>query len=344
MSQSTRRISVNELAQVIGGTVHGDGALILSGISPLETARPNELSFLTKHRYRQQAAVTHAGCVIVASEDALPAKTVIVTPDPHLAYVKAMHFFFPEQRLHLGISPDTSIDGTVELGTNVSIGSKVVVGARSSIGSGTAILAGVVIGDDCRVGSNCVIHPGAILYPQTELGNRVIVHANAVLGVDGFGFYLANVKPVRVPQVGRVVIEDEVEIGPCVCVERATFDQTRIGARVKIGALTYVGHNVSIGNDTVIVGQTGVSGSVKIGSGCRIWGQVGIRGHIEIGDGARILARSAVFRSVPPGSVYGGEPAVPHLEWKRIVSSMKRLPNLIRTIGRNALAEQKERK
>ncbi len=321
-----------ELASIIGGNVNGDGTIILRGISAIDSAEPVHVSFLTKSHYIESAKKSRAGCIIAKSAELFPNRTVIVVPNPHLGYVKAMHYFHPEPEIKFEVSPQALVGKNVKLPQNIRIEMGAIISTGCEIGEKSAILSGAVLREECKIGVGCIIHSGVILYPGTQLGDRVIVHANAVLGNDGFGYYLGDTTPLKVPHVGRVVVEDDVEIGACTCIERATFDETRIGARTKIGDLVNIGHNVKIGPDTVIINQSLISGSVNIGSACRILGQVAIRGHLTIGDGALILAGSLVTRSVPKNGKVGGRPAMPHMQWKRVVACLNKLPKIMQNI------------
>ena len=328
------KIIVSELANILEGIHYGDGSLVIEGISTLDFATPNQVSFLTKksERYIELAKNTNAGCVLVSSEDILKKKNVIVVDNPHLSYIKCINLFHPDEEYIFRISKNANVSPTVKLSSSVLVEDGVVIEDNCIIGKHVKIFAGAIIKKGCVVGDNCIIHSGVVMYPKTNLGRRVVIHANAVIGNDGFGYYLGGDSPVKVPHIGCVVIEDDVEIGACACVERATLTETRIGANSKLGDLVNIGHNVRIGRDTIIINQTIISGSVIIGNSCRIWGQVFIRGHLTIGDGALILAGSLVTSAIHENGKFGGRPAVPHMQWKRLVASLNNLPKLVQKI------------
>jgi UDP-3-O-[3-hydroxymyristoyl] glucosamine N-acyltransferase len=222
----------------------------------------------------------------------------------------------------------TVIDPSAAVLDGARIGSGVAVGAR------TVILGGAAIGDDCRIGSDCTLHPNVTLYAGTIVGDRVILHAGAVLGSDGFGFAHDGTAPVKIPQVGNVVVEDDVEIGANSTVDRATFGSTIIGRGVKIDNLVQIGHNVVIGEGSVLVAQTGISGSTKLGRGVVIAGQSGAVGHISIGDGSKVGAKTAVTHDLAAGSFVVGHPAIEAGLWKRSAAAFARLPEILRRIRR----------
>lgn len=328
-------MTVGELAAMLGGICVGNDSLQLVGIAPLSAARPDEVSYLTRADYVAAALESAAGCVIVSDPSTLPNRTLIVVPNARLAYLGTIDIFNPPPAPpppHL--SSLAHIEPSAVLGVGVSVGPFATIGARTIIGDHSKIGAGTRIGSDCRVGTNCQIYSGAVLYDGSSLADRVIVHANAVIGSDGFGFYLGSDEPVRIPQVGKVVIESDVEIGPSSCIERATLTETYIGPRAKIGALVIVGHNTYVGQDTVIVAHSAIAGSVRIGRAARIWGKVGVRGHRTIGNNAKVLAASFVTSDVPDGTTVGGNPAVAHIQWKRGIVALSKLPAALRQLGR----------
>lgn len=324
--------TIADLAKYLNGYVIGDESFRVTGIATLETANNSNVSFLTKNRYLEVARKSEAGCIIVNSENKLDNKNLIVVSDSHLAYVKAMYYFYPEEKPSYRVSSNAHIDDQILLPKNVRIEDGVIIGRGCILGEGVVLHAGAIIKEYCKIGDGCVIHPGVVLYPRTQIGKRVVIHANAVLGSDGFGYYLGGKSPLKVPQVGQVIVGDDVEIGVCTCIERATLDKTIIGNRVKIGEHVVIGHNAIIGDDVVITGQSGISGSVEIERAARIWGRVFVRGHLTIGEGALVLANSFVTKSVPKDEVVGGAPAIPHFQWKRSVIAFAKLPELIRKI------------
>jgi UDP-3-O-[3-hydroxymyristoyl] glucosamine N-acyltransferase len=327
-------LTAAEVAEAVGGRLRGDGSRRLTGLAALDAAGPDELSFLAQAAYRRQAAASRAGCILVGAEEELPGHDVIACEDPYRAFALAMRAFHPEPARPAGVAPTASVSPEAELGEGVSVGPGAVVEAGARIGAGSAVLAGAVVGRGCRLGEDCVLHPNAVLYPGTELGDRVAVHANAVLGSDGFGYASGRDGHFKIVHAGRVVVEDDCEIGAGSCIDRAVMGETRIGAGTKIDNLVQVAHNVRIGAGSILVSQSGISGSSTLGRGCVVAGQSGVAGHLNLGDGARVGAKSAVYEDVPAGETVTGIPAIPHARWKRLAASLGRLPDLLRRMRR----------
>ena len=329
-----RLVTVAELAEAVGGTVRGDGRAALRGMAPLETASEGEASFLARADYRERAAGSAASCLIVSDADAasLAERTLIVVKDPYRAFAHAMRAFHPESSPAPGIHALASVHETATLGEDVHVGASAVVGAGSTVGARSVLLPGAVVGQDCAIGEDCVLHPGSVLYARTRLGRRVVVHARAVIGSDGFGYSSGPDGHVKIPHAGRVVVEDDVEIGAGTCIDRGAMGDTRIGAGTKIDNLVQVGHNVDVGEGCLLVAQSGISGSTSLGRFVVLAGQSGIAGHLTIGDGARIAAKSAVLQDVAAQETVGGIPAMPLASWKRAALLFGRLPDMWRRL------------
>lgn len=321
-------LTVSELAGKIGGQVKGDGSVRVSGIATLENAGPNDLSFLTKERYEEAAKATEAACVIVESADVIGNNACIIVPDAQLGYVKAMQLFAQERGEFDSSSEQPLIAESAVVDPRASVGPHTSIGARVTVGRDSKIGPNVTIGEDCKIGEDCDIHPGVVIYPKAELGNRVVIQANAVIGGPGFGYYIRQRPVLKIPQMGRVVIADDVEVGAGACIDRATLDTTYIGPRTKIDKLVYVGHNVRVEADVLIIGQSGIAGSATVKEGAELMGQVGIRGHTEVGPGARVLAKSFTFGDIEAGKTVGGIPAIQRSLWKAIIKSCMDLPDL----------------
>lgn len=327
-------IAASRLAEVVGGSLRGDEDPLLSGAAPLDAARGADVSFLARADYRAEAAGSQAGCIIVGGGEELPGRTVIVAPDPHRAFALALQHFHPPCRPEPGVDPASSVDPSAEVAPTAHVGPLARVGARARVGDRSVISPGAVVGPGCEIGTDVLLHPGVVLGEGTVLGDRVIVQANAVIGSDGFGFVSGDEGHLKVPHVGRVVVEDDVEIGACTCVDRAVCGETRIGAGTKIDNLVQVAHNVSIGPRTLLVSQAGIAGSTKLGAGCVVAGQSGIAGHLRLGPGARVGAKSAVYEDVGDGQTVTGIPAVPHGAWRRQAAVVKGLPDWSRRLRR----------
>ncbi|MCX6583728.1 MAG: UDP-3-O-(3-hydroxymyristoyl)glucosamine N-acyltransferase [Candidatus Aminicenantes bacterium] len=324
--------TVNDIAKHLGGSVQGNGDTILKGIMPLKTAGSDHLSFLYRRQYIKDVAISKAGAIIIGKDIKIEDRTLIILDSPREGYRKAMDLFYPDKKpTFLGVSPLAVIDTSAKISKSATIGIGVIIGSGAIIKDRAFVMAGAIIGEDCIIGEDSIIHYGAIIYPGVIIGKRVVIHANAVIGSDGFGFQRStDGKLLRIKQVGSVVIEDEVEIGACTCVDRATLTETLIGKGSKIDSLVLIGHNVEIGNDVLIIGQTGIAGSAQIGNNSNLYGQVGIRGHVTLGERTTVLARGVVIEDTPPSSVVAGMPAIPASQWRQISVCLKRLPDIVR--------------
>jgi UDP-3-O-[3-hydroxymyristoyl] glucosamine N-acyltransferase len=326
--------TLGELAELVGGRVRGDSARVVRGVRPLGAAGPDELSFLTSAKYRDEARTSRAGALLVGKEEAgLPHDQLVCVEAPW-ALGEMLRHFHPLTAAAPGVHATAVVAATATVDPTASVGPQAVVGERSRIEAGAVLHAGVVVGARCRVGPSSVIHPRAVLYDDTELGARVTVHAGAVLGADGFGYAQRGGVLVKVPQVGRVVVEDDVEIGANSTIDRATLEETRIGAGSKLDNLVQVGHNVRLGRSCVLCGQAGIAGSTRLGDGVVLAGQAGVGGHLELGDGVQVAAKSAALQSAPAGSKLAGVPAVPLGQWRRQVTLLSRLGDFARRLRR----------
>jgi UDP-3-O-[3-hydroxymyristoyl] glucosamine N-acyltransferase len=326
--------TLGEIASRIDGTVRGDPSPRVTGIKPLDQAGPQDLSFVAHPRYRRAAAASRAAGLIASEEGIAPGRNLILVKSPYAALAAAMGLFYSEERPAPGISPQALVGEGTRLGRDVSIGPFVVLGRDCLVGDRAALMAGVVLGNEVRVGEDSVLHPGVVVYSRSVLGARVIVHASSVVGSDGFGYAEAGGERAKIPQVGNVVIEDDVEIGACTAIDRATFGSTVVGRGTKIDNLVQIGHNVTIGEDSVLVAQSGIAGSTRLGRGVIIAGQSGAAGHLSIGDRTVVGAKSAVLQDIPPGSFVVGHPAADHRDWKRSQAALRRLPDLLRAVAR----------
>ncbi len=325
---------LGDLARSLGGRVVGDEELTISGIAPLDAAGPDDLSFLASPRYREQARASRAGAVLAGPGADLPGRTLLVVPDPYRALADALAILHPARRPPEGISPLAVIGAGCQLDDGAAVLPAAVLGGRCRLGARSVVMSGAVLGDDVKVGEETIIHPNATIYDGCTIGSRVIVHAGAVIGSDGFGFARDGERHVKIPQVGSVVVEDDVEIGANVTVDRATLGTTVVGRGTKIDNLVQIGHNVRIGSNSLLVAQSGVSGSTRLGSGVILAGQSGAVGHIEIGDGARVGAKSAVTHDLPAGAYVVGHPAIEAGAWRRAAAIFARLPELRRRLMR----------
>ena len=323
-----KKATLDELAALVGGKVEGDGSLLVQGIAALEEAGEGEISFLAERKQSARLGKTRASAVIVPVNLPPFPRPLIRTPNPYLAYAKVQAFFRPQPQFSRGIDPRAFIGQGVKIGRDVSIFPFASVGDGCEVGDRVILYPGVYLGESVRVGEESVLYPNVVVMDRCLVGKRVILHAGTVVGSDGFGFARDGARYVKIPQVGTVVIEDDVEIGANCAVDRAAMGKTRIKRGVKTDNLVQIGHNVTVGEDTIIVAQVGISGSTEIGDRVALGGQVGVVGHIKIGDGAMIGAQAGVGQDVAPGQILSGSPAFPHREWLRAQVAFRKLPEM----------------
>ncbi|MDQ3820890.1 MAG: UDP-3-O-(3-hydroxymyristoyl)glucosamine N-acyltransferase [Acidobacteriota bacterium] len=330
MSIETKERAVAELASHVGGRARGDESILIKGIASIESAGMGEIAFVEDGKMLSQASASRASCLIVPEGAEVEAPSLIEVKRPKLAFALIAELLHPRKRQDPAIHPTATIAESANLDLTVFIGAWVEIGERSRVGAGTEIHSGAVIGEGVCVGRDCVIHPNVVLYDNVTLGDRVILHAGVVVGADGFG-YVPDENNFRhkFPQVGTVVIEDDVEIGACTCIDRAALGRTRIGRATKIDNLVQVAHNVDIGERVVIAAQTGISGSTVIEDDAVIGGQVGFGDHARVQSGAVIGSKAGVLpgKIVRPG-VWWGIPVQPLDEYKRLNAHMNRLPQM----------------
>ncbi|MBM4168803.1 MAG: UDP-3-O-(3-hydroxymyristoyl)glucosamine N-acyltransferase [Ignavibacteria bacterium] len=329
---------ISDIAAWFNGDVVGDGSTEITRVAKIEEAGPNEITFLANPKYEKFLAQTTASAVLVArsvDRSRLPARAnlaFVLVDDPYLAFLTVLKRLTPVvDPLPHGIHSTAVVAPTAKIGKNVSLGAYVVVGEGASVGNETRIGHGSVIGPYAEIGEQCSLHANVVVYQQCRLANRVVIHSGTVVGSDGFGF---APKPdgtyEKIPQLGIVVIEDDVEIGSNCSIDRATIGETVIKRGVKLDNLIQVAHNVTIGENTVLAAQVGISGSTKIGSQNKIGGQVGIAGHLEIADDTTMLAQSGISKSVKEkGKVLFGYPAKEQGKAARIEAALRSLPELI---------------
>ncbi len=317
-----------DLAIAIGGRVHGNPERRVRGVATLDDAGPDDLSFLTNLRYRRVVDRSRAGAILVGPNLIIEGHDLLVAPDPYLALAEILELVHPPTRPAPGVSEDARIATRATIGADVAIAPFAVVGEGASLGDRVVLGAGVVVGEGSAVGHDTVLMPRVVLYPGTRVGARCVIHAGVVLGADGFGFATSSGTHRKVPQLGRVVVEDDVEIGANSSVDRGTLGETRIGRGTKIDDLVMVAHGAVIGPHGLLAAQSGVAGSTRIGSHVTMAGQSGAAGHLSIGDRVVVAAKSAVFSDVPDGAFVAGIPAVDHRAWKRSQAQMKTLPEL----------------
>ncbi len=312
-------ISLGDLASLVDGTVfEGMESLEITGLAALDKAGPGDLSFLTNPRYKYLLETTRAGVILTGETlEKQYGFAVLKVSNPYLALAKILTHFHPVSLPEPGIHSTAVIGNNFRSGDNVSVSSHVTIGADVSIGSSSTILPGAFIGDNTTIGEHCIINPNVTICHGTVIGSRVIIHAGAVIGSDGFGFARDGAKYIKVPQVGHVVVEDDVEIGANTTIDRGSMGVTRICRGTKLDNLIQLAHNVVIGEDTAIAAQTGISGSTQVGTRVTMGGQVGVNGHIKIGDDSILTAKSGITKSISPKSIISGFPPAPHRRWLR---------------------------
>jgi UDP-3-O-[3-hydroxymyristoyl] glucosamine N-acyltransferase len=328
-----RKASLDELATLVGGKVEGDGTLEVEGIASLEDAGEGEVAFLAELKHASRMEKTGASAVIVPPSLPAFSKPVIRVSNPYLAYAKVQSFFQHQPYVPRGIDPRAFIGKGVKLGQDVSVYPFAYVSDGSEIGDRAVLYPGVYLGESVQVGEETILYPNVVVMRRCIIGKRVILHPGTIIGSDGFGFARDGARCVKIPQVGIVVIEDDVEMGANCAVDRAAMGRTWIKRGVKTDNLVQIGHNVIVGEDTVLVAQVGIAGSTEVGNRAALGGQVGVVGHIKIGDGAMIGAQSGVAQDVAPGQVLSGTPAFSHREWLRAQAVFPNLPQMKRALA-----------
>ncbi len=319
-----------EIAAQVGGELRGDGTIEVVGLAPLDEAEPHHISWVASRRFLPKLRITRAAAVLAPAEIETPSGlSVIVVDDPDLAAVAVLSYLGPsEPVIPSGVAPSAVVEADAQV-DGACIGAGVYVGEGATVAAGAQLHPGVYVGPGARIGADCVLMPNVVVGARCELGARVRVHANATIGADGFGYLQRGGRHVKIPQVGVVIIEDDVEIGANTCIDRARSGVTRIGEGTKIDNLVQIAHNVSIGPHSVVVAQVGVSGSCRIGRGVILAGQSGVADHVTIGDRAIVMAQSGVLKDVEPGNVLLGSPATLARESHRQNLLTRRLPELV---------------
>ena len=325
------KLSVDALAELVGGRLIGEGTTTIERIANLESAEQHEIAYVDSEKFFDRANESKASCLIVplATSPKFQTPALIEVKNPKLAFAIIASALHPAKQRDPEVDQSASIAKTADVALTAYIGPNVVVGEYSSIAAETRIEAGAVIGDNVKIGSNCVIYPNVVLYDDVSIGNNVILHAGVCIGADGFGYVRDDMGYHKFPQIGTVVIEDYVELGAHTCVDRAALGRTRIGRGTKLDNMVHVGHNCDIGERVVIAAQTGISGSVVIESDAVIGGQVGFGDHTRVQSGAIIGSKAGIFpgKIVRPG-VWWGIPIQPLDEYKRLNAHLGRLPQM----------------
>jgi len=325
--------TVKELANYLGGVVEGDGSVPISGLGTLESAGVEEITFLANPRYSAKVAETSAGAILMAPGGDRFGRTAILLANPYLAFAKLLTLFYTAPHNPVGVLPGANISATAVIGRDTSVYPGVCVGKNVVVGSRTLLYPGVVLYDDVIIGDDCTIHANVVIRERCRIGNRCILQPGAVIGSDGFGYAPDGNSYYRIPQIGIVVLEDDVEIGANSCIDRAAIEVTRIGRGTKLDNLVQVAHNCQIGEECMIVSQVGISGSTTVGNHVTLAGQVGVAGHLTIGDNVMVGGQSGVTSSLAPSAAYSGSPTIPHKEWLKASMVFPRLPEIRKTVS-----------
>ncbi|HAU37068.1 MAG TPA: UDP-3-O-(3-hydroxymyristoyl)glucosamine N-acyltransferase [Phycisphaerales bacterium] len=333
MTDNKPTLTVRRVADWLGATVEGDETAEIRALASLETAGPGELTFAADARREAHLADCRASAVIVGPDAPASKATLLRVPDVQKAVATVLsRLACPEDLPAPGVHPLATVADDAQVAADARIGPGVRVGPRAKIGAGTALCANVSVGADVEIGPGCVLREGVAVLAGCRIGARVRIGPNSAIGYDGFGYFFSGGVHHKIPHIGNVVIEDDVEIGACSCVDRAKFGSTRIGAGTKIDNLVQVAHNVQVGRGCILVGQAGIAGSARLGDFVVIGGNAGIRDNVSLGTGAQVAAYSAVASDVPDGQTVAGTPAGPAKEKMRVLMAGEKLPELIKRV------------
>ena len=325
--------SVAEIAERLHGEVHGDGSLPLSGFAPASAARPGDLTFAENEAYFVQAEQSAAAAILVDGRFTSTKKALIRVANARVAFAKVLPLFFPDPVFPAGSHPTAVIAESARIDPSAHIGPYCVVGAQVQIGSGAVLQGSNHIGDRCQIGANTQLFPQVTLYPGTQVGQRVRIHSGSVVGADGFGYVFDQGTHRKVPQIGTVIIHDDVEIGANVTIDRGALGPTIIGRGTKIDNLVQIAHNVVVGDHCLLVAQVGIAGSTQLGNFVTLAGQVGLAGHLKIGNRVIVAAQSGVMNDIADGDKWLGTPACPDRQAKKQYIALQHLPDLLHRVG-----------
>jgi len=321
-----------QIAKLLGGEVVGDASLVLKGFAPADRAQTGDLTFAENENYLARAEQSPAAAVIVDSAAASSRKTLIRVPNARIAFAKVLSLFFPEPAFAAGVHPTAIVPASAQVDPTAHIGPYCILGENVRIGPRSVLQGLDHVGTDCVLGEDVNIFPNVTLYARTEVGNRVRIHAGTVVGSDGFGYVLDDGIHRKVPQIGNVIICDDVELGANVTVDRGALGPTIVGKGTKVDNLVQIAHNVTIGENCIIVSQAGIAGSTRLGNYVILGGQVGLAGHLKIGNRVSVAAQSGVMHNIPDGEKWLWTPAQPDRTAKRQMIALQQLPELFRRV------------
>jgi UDP-3-O-[3-hydroxymyristoyl] glucosamine N-acyltransferase len=324
--------TASEIAERIEGEVVGDGNVELAGFAKADAAKPGDLTFAENEKFFRLAEQSQASAILATGEFTSKVKTVIRVKDARVAFARVLPLLFPEKQFDAGIHPSAVIAESAQVAESAHIGPNCVIGENAIIGDQTVLEANCIVGDDSALGQAVRLFPNVSVYSQCRIGDRVRIHSGSVVGSDGYGYVFDEDHHRKIPQLGGVVIGDDVEIGANVTIDRGALGNTEIGAGTKIDNLVQIGHNVVTGKHCLIVAQTGIGGSTQVGEFSTLAGQVGVIGHIKIGPKAIIASKSAVMSSLEGGKQYMGIPAIPDIQAKRQIVAVRQLPELLKRV------------
>jgi UDP-3-O-[3-hydroxymyristoyl] glucosamine N-acyltransferase len=326
------KMTLAEIADFLGGTVIGADDTIINNVRSIEDAGEGDITFIANKKYLKKLKLTQASAVLVSSPVDARGKSLIVVADSYIALGKLLALFYPLDHGHTGVDRNACIEDGAFVSPEATVFPGAFISRGAKVGKGSVIYPGGFIGRNVSIGENSILYANVTVYHFCMIGNRVILHSGVVIGADGFGFASPGRDNIKIPQVGIVQIDDDVEIGANTTVDRAALGKTWIQRNVKIDNLVQIAHNVVIGENTVIVAQVGISGSTKLGKSVMIGGQTGIVGHITIGDNVMIAASSKIHRSIKSGEIVGGAPQMPYKEWLQVEACRTKLPEMRETL------------
>ena len=326
------KITASKICDIIKGDLIGDPSVIISSFSNIRNSKKGDITFLSDMRYKKHLQSTKASLIIVPHIEIDTKTTIIKTENPAQKFAEIFNIFLPKKQYFEQVSPTAEIHATCEIGSKINIGNNVTINENVSISDNCIINPNTFIHANCTIGKNTEIGPNVTIYDNTKIGDNCIIHAGAIIGADGFGFVPSKDGLVKMPQLGKVIIENNVEIGANTTIDRGTFDNTIIKEGAKLDNLIQIGHNVTIGSNTVIAAQTGIAGSTKIGNNCMIGGQVAIADHIKIGNNVKIAGKSGVIKNISDGMIVQGPLAFNIKEFQKSYIYFKKLPQIVNEI------------
>ena len=320
--------TLNELSVLLNGRVDGDGDAVIRRVRGIEEAEAGDLTFVANPKYSKKMEGSSASGILVSPGMECPGKNLLIVDDPYVTFGRALALFHPEEAAFTGRSPHAFVEHNADVSEETTLYPGVYVGHRAKVERGVVLYPGVFVDHDAVIGEDSILYPNVTVYRRCRIGRRVILHAGVVVGSDGFGFARPGRENVKIPQIGIVQIDDDVEVGANTTIDRAAIGRTWIQRGVKIDNLVQIAHNVIIGEYSIIVAQAGISGSTRVGKSVMLGGQAGLVGHIRVGDYVMVAAQSGVTKDVPAGRVVAGSPHRPHRDWLRAEACISGLPEM----------------